>query len=644
MSYRSIKRVLGETSLERKIRFLFGASLLVLIAGSFLYVNRLTEDQFLENTRKRASETIGLDFVRTHFENTKFSEDLGVNAEGQKQLFNQIIPELIRARNYEIEILTLDDSFLRWQSNARLVSDSQDRELLTRLDEMFRAKQNQFNREHILNLKPAVDDPAALVIDSSNKIFPDRFLPDNKYAYYEPILFKPICWECHYVYRKSDASALANLAVGPGQSEPKAQPEAVTPNTDPASVDDPAERLALAEKAGVLFVQIRLPYIVAKQAINRSRAILLAVAIITAFLAMLALYMIVRYVIVKPVKHLRDVADEVSHGKMDVRSELVTGDEFEELGRSFNRMLRHLLDSQTQLQVANDDLDRKVDEQAQMNLKLHELNQIKSEFLANMSHELRTPLNSIIGFSELLESGQSMADKERRFAGNIRKSGRLLLDLINDILDLAKLEAGKMELNLSTFSIQHLVQELCDMVRALAEDKNIQLQTEIPPGLPDVQQDQIKVRQILTNLLSNAIKFTPEGGRIRVAVSRDIDGRLVLAVHDTGVGIPANEHQIIFEKFRQGPAAIGNNRLTREITGTGLGLSISRELCILLGGDIELESEVGKGSLFKVRLPWNAKLPSRINSDISHSLDELTKAQRVDFGRASQTPQPPIHQ
>jgi two-component system sensor histidine kinase BarA len=262
-----------------------------------------------------------------------------------------------------------------------------------------------------------------------------------------------------------------------------------------------------------MFVRIKLPYKFAKSAINRSRAILLAVAIVTAFLSMLALYLIVRYVIVKPVKHLRDVAEEVAQGNLEVRSDLATGDEFQELSRSFNRMLRHLIDSQHQLEEANADLDRKVDEQAQLNVKLHQLNEIKSEFLANMSHELRTPLNSIIGFSELLEGAKNLTDKEKRFAGNIHKSGRLLLDLINDILDLAKLEAGRMDLNISSFPIQGLVAELCDMVRKSAEDKSIQLQVEIQPDLPDVTLDKVKVRQILTNLLSNAIKFTPEGGR-----------------------------------------------------------------------------------------------------------------------------------
>jgi len=270
-----------------------------------------------------------------------------------------------------------------------------------------------------------------------------------------------------------------------------------------------------------------------------------------------------------------------------------------------------------------------------------EANRTKSEFLANMSHELRTPLNSIIGFSELLEGAKNLTDKEKRFAGNIHKSGRLLLDLINDILDLAKLEAGRMELNIATFPIQGLVAELCDMVRKSAEDKSIQLQVEIQPGLPDVTLDKVKVRQILTNLLSNAIKFTPEGGRIRVSVNREDPDTLVLSVMDTGVGIPESEQQIIFEKFRQGTTALGGNSLTREVTGTGLGLSISRELCILMGGTIGLESEVGKGSTFTVRLPWEVACETRLPSEPVTSVDEFAKPNRVDFARTNLAPQPP---
>ena len=140
-------------------------------------------------------------------------------------------------------------------------------------------------------------------------------------------------------------------------------------------------------------------------------------------------------------------------GDLTVRAEINSGDDFEELANSFNRMLRYVLDTQIALQDVNSDLDRKVDEQASLTMKLYEMNQVKSEFLANMSHELRTPLNSIIGFSELLENGKGLEEKQIRFASNIRRSGNLLLDLINDILDLAKLEAGKMEARASELSI-----------------------------------------------------------------------------------------------------------------------------------------------------------------------------------------------
>ena len=183
------------------------------------------------------------------------------------------------------------------------------------------------------------------------------------------------------------------------------------------------------------------------------------------------LWMIVRYVIVKPLAHLRDVTEKVVQGRTDIRANLKTGDEFEVLSKSLNRMLRQVLETQQAMQEANDDLDRKVSEQAQLNLKLHEMNQLKSEFLANMSHELRTPLNSIIGFSELLENAKNIEDKQKRFASNIRRSGNLLLELINDILDLAKLEAGKMDVRLSEFSITKLVHEMSEMVQHLAAAK-----------------------------------------------------------------------------------------------------------------------------------------------------------------------------
>src|SRR6185503_15983441 len=220
-----------------------------------------------------------------------------------------------------------------------------------------------------------------------------------------------------------------------------------------------------------------------------------------------------------------------------------------------NKMLVHLVETQDDLKDANSELDHKVDELAHLNMQLHEMNRLKGEFLANMSHELRTPLNSIIGFSEVLQSLDALNDKQKRYAHNIQKSGRQLMDLINDILDFAKMEAGKMEVRRSEFRIEAVIANQCDIVHELADEKNIDLRVEIENDLPLLYQDQAKVQQILTNLLSNAIKFTPEGGRITVAARGDAQGRIEFSVTDTGVGIPASERDIIFEKFRQGKAA-----------------------------------------------------------------------------------------
>ena len=258
--------------------------------------------------------------------------------------------------------------------------------------------------------------------------------------------------------------------------------------------------------------------------------------------------------IVKPVTHLRDVANAVREGDVEQRAMIRTGDEFEELAASFNRMLRQLLSQQSELQHVNSELDNRLDELAQANMRLYEMNRMKSDFLATVSHELRTPLNSIIGFSDVLSSIAALDEKQKRYVGNIQRSGTMLLEMINDILDLAKMESGKMEVRLSEFKISSLVAAQCDMARPLAEKKNIDLDYSIPPSLPPMRQDQAKVQQILNNLLSNAIKFTPEGGRIAIAADRDEYGDLRLTVTDTGIGISPDDQQLIFEKFRQAPA------------------------------------------------------------------------------------------
>jgi signal transduction histidine kinase len=165
------------------------------------------------------------------------------------------------------------------------------------------------------------------------------------------------------------------------------------------------------------------------------------------------------------------------------------------------------------------------------------------------------------------------------------------------------------------------------MARPLTERKNIDLTADIDPELPDMFQDQAKVQQILNNLLSNAIKFTPEGGRIVIRAVQDARGDLVLTVADTGVGIAEEDQVAIFEKFRQGKSAlIGGDAMTREYSGTGLGLSIVKELCKLLGGEITLESEVGKGSTFTVRLPWVRPDQPKFEAALPTSLEELAKA------------------
>ncbi len=198
------------------------------------------------------------------------------------------------------------------------------------------------------------------------------------------------------------------------------------------------------------------------------------------------------------------------------------------------------------------------------------------------------------------------------------------MNLVSDILDLAKIEAGKMQVSLATFNVGDIFEGLLAMFRPLAEKKNIDLRGIYQPGLPQLRQDMVKLQQILNNLLSNAIKFTPEGGR--VILKAEMDGpHVVLTVQDTGVGIAPEEQELVFEKFRQ-----AGNLMTREHGGTGLGLSIVRELSKLLGGEVSLQSELGRGSTFTVRLPAQLSAEPRLEFDLAHEGIDLTKAQRID--------------
>jgi len=208
--------------------------------------------------------------------------------------------------------------------------------------------------------------------------------------------------------------------------------------------------------------------------------------------------------------------------------------------------------------------------------------------------------------------------------------------MINDILDLAKMEAGKMEVRLSEFKIEQVIANQCDIVRSLAEEKNIDLRVDIENDLPLLYQDQAKVQQILTNLLSNAIKFTPEGGRITVGAKSDAQGQIAFWVADTGVGIADSEKEVIFEKFRQGKAVLGRDNLTREYSGTGLGLSIVKELCKLLGGEISVTSELGKGSVFRVTIPWMRADTAVASAKLAARLDDVTRPKRLDNLRADE--------
>ena len=594
MSYRAFKRLLGETSLERKCRFLFGAGILLLITSSFWLYAYLTEQLAYEQAVPLGKLLVNWLVIQKHLQAVNVQEGTW-NRPSQEDEGGEA-PQ-------EGRPLTAED----WQHLTSAIKElSLDNQKNAGLPQAARVYQH-------ITIKPRARSPLHQPEDSYESDLLKQFLADplrneasrvltaqQRIHYYGAVRADARCLDCH-----------------------------------PRTAAEREEYGTLKQGDLMALVRINIPTEAITKGVDQNRAWLISIAFVTAILIMGGSYLIVRYVIVKPVKHLKEVSDAISAGEWNVRSEIQTGDEFEDLSHAFNRMLRNLVNMQDRWRKVHADLDHKVDELAQANLALYESNRLKSDFLATMSHELRTPLNSILGFSDVLLSSDQLSDKQQRWVGNIKTSGDQLLNLINDILDLARIEAGKMQVKLEEFSIHDVCEGLLNMFRPLAEKKNIDLRGQLDPGIPLLRQDVGKLQQILSNLLSNAVKFTPEGGRVILKAEAE-PLHLVVTVTDTGVGIAPEEQELVFEKFRQ-----AGNPLTREHAGTGLGLSIVRELAKLLGGEVTLQSELGRGSTFTVRLPLQLSQEPRLEFDLMGDRVDLSKAQRVDvrlFAAAGPTP------
>ncbi len=304
--------------------------------------------------------------------------------------------------------------------------------------------------------------------------------------------------------------------------------------------------------------------------------------------------------LLKPIEQLRLGAARIGGGNLAQRISIKSGDEFEALADQFNDMTGRLEESYA-------DLEKKVEERTR---QLEVASQHKSQFLANMSHELRTPLNAIIGYSEILQ--EDAVDKGDKTAiedlQKIESAGRHLLGLINNILDLSKIEAGKMDVFIEPVDIQALIKEVLSIVKPLAEKSGNAIEVICPADIGNFRSDQTKVKQCLLNLMSNANKFTNKG-TLTLTAAREDNSRVCFRVSDTGVGMTEEQLGRLFQAFSQADAST-----TKRFGGTGLGLAITKHFCTLLGGEVTVESTPGTGSTFIMRLPDQAVAPAALES------------------------------
>lgn len=445
------------------------------------------------------------------------------------------------------------------------------------------------------------------------------------------------------------------LRAAAGESTPGSPPDAdpsatKIPSPDAAGDPDttsasPAHSTSGARRPTGLVVAVKNSNFAASS-LWLSLVFLVSVGIFALGLAVLVFYLITNKIILEPVRQLRATAEDVRSGNLDTRSHIQTGDELEELAEAFNEMLAALQTGQEQQRTINASLDEKINQLAERNQTLYQAARIKGEFLASVSHELRTPLNSVLGFAELLEeqaareaeAGEDTPkiQRRKRYIDNILGAGRSLLDLINGLLEMAKVEAGKVDLKVRTFGADTLCEQLIAMMRPQADKRGVELSLEIADNLPELLTDQGKLRQIIFNLLSNAVKFTgdmaeelrskqqqraseaelmdasppteaPPLARVTLRAeplitrnpsTGETEDRVRFCVIDTGPGIAPEDQARIFEKFTQLDSGYG-----RKHAGTGLGLAICKELTTVLQGELLLQSQLGRGSMFSVIIP-----------------------------------------
>ncbi len=531
-------------SLAAKCQILFGAAV-VLIISAALFVPWQRMEQLVDQIDRRAAGTLARDVVLRHVEH-----ETSLAAGG---------PDAIPLGSRRVDIPATQPDGDRYFV-PELVAAPPPEQM---------ANLTPFQRNAIRYFR---ENPAE---ESVSRYYPRRDGQGFRYA--QSLYAQGRCLDCH----------------GPRPAPP----------APPGPTSRPTGRLTArgGQLLGVVLVDI--PSQVETNQLLLNRVFLLTAGLLAGVLAILVFYLIVTHLILQPVRVLQETAQKVSEGDLNIRSDINTGDEFQQLSETFNQMLTNLQRGEDQLRAANKSLDLKLVQLAEANVGLFESNRLKSEFLANVSHELRTPLNSILGFADLLKDAADDA-KSQRYVHNILRSGQNLLDLINDLLDLAKIEAGKMEVRIEPVSMSDVFEGLTSLLKPLYEAKRLAIDAAVASEVPLVRTDAAKLQQILYNFLSNAIKFSPVEGTITVRASGD-DGRVIrVSVTDQGPGIEPAHQQVIFEKFRQLDASV-----TREHGGSGLGLSISKELATLLGGAIGVVSTPGRGATFWLTLPLRP--PSR---------------------------------